>query len=53
MCVVASEAGNAVCIHGAGNKVVALHAILVSSPVSEMRESCLAEFVIFQFPEIL
>src|ERR1700693_4169051 len=53
MSVVTSEAGNAVGIHGAGNEVVALHAILVGGSVGEMRERCFAEFVLFQFPEIV
>ena len=53
MRVMATEASDAVRIHEAGNEVVALHAILVGRPVREMRERCLAEFVLFQFPEII
>src|ERR1700694_360290 len=53
MRVVASETGDAVRVHKASNEVVALHPILMGGPVREMRERCLAEFVIFQLPEIL
>ena len=53
MHVMTTEASDAARIHEAGNEVVALHAILVGSPVGEMRERCLAEFVLFQFPEIV
>ena|SRR5579859_2252190 len=53
MRVMATETSDAVRVHEAGNEVVALHAILVGGPVGEMREGCLAEFVIFQFPEIV
>ena len=53
MHVVATEASDAARVHEAGNEVVALHAVLVGSPIGEMRERCLAEFVLFQFPEIL
>ena len=53
MNVMATEAGDAARIHEAGNEVVALHAILVGSPVGEMGECCVAEFVLLQFPEIV
>jgi len=42
MHVMATEASDAVCVHQTGNEVVALHAILVGSPIGEMRERCLA-----------
>ena len=38
MRVVATEAGDAVRVHEAGNEVIALHPILVGSPVAEVRE---------------
>jgi len=53
MHVMATEASDAVCVHQTGNEVVALHAILVGSPIGEMRERCLAKFVLFQLPEIV
>src|SRR3984893_11636824 len=53
MRVVATEAGDAPRVHEAVNEVVALHPILVRSPVGEMGERRLAELVIFQFPKIV
>src|SRR2546429_8163755 len=53
MDIMATEARDAACIHEASNEVIALHAILVGSPIGEMRERCLAQFVLFQFPEIV
>jgi len=38
MHVVATEACDPLCIDEAGNEVIALHPILVGSPIGEMRE---------------
>ena len=51
--VVATEAGDAARIHNALHKVVALHSILVRSPVGEVSERLLAQLILFQFPEVL
>src|SRR5665213_2961410 len=53
MRIVATEASDAARIHQAGNEVIALHMIFVRSPIGEMRECRLAEFVLFQLPEII
>ena len=53
MHVMATEAGHAPCIHETRNKVVALHAVLVSGAVCKVCERRLAELVFFQLPEIL
>lgn len=50
--VMATEAANPARVHETGNEVIALHAILMASPVGEMREGCLAQLVFFQFPEV-
>ena len=52
MRVVATEAGDAPRVHEAVNEIVALHAILMSSPIGEMRKRRLAKFMLLQFPEI-
>ena len=53
MRVMATEASNPACVHKARNKVIALHPILVGSPIGEMREGRLAEFMLFQFPKFI
>jgi len=50
--IVAAKAGDAAGIHHAGNKIVALHSILVGGAVREVRERGFSEFVLFQFPEV-
>ena len=50
--VVATEAAHAVRIHLAGDKIVALHPVLVGGAVREMSEGGLAELVLFELPEI-
>ena len=48
--IMATEASDAVRVHQAGYEVVALHAILVRSPVGEMGESRLPNRMLFQLP---
>jgi hypothetical protein len=50
--IVATETGNAPRVHETLNEIVALHAVLVSGPVGEMRESCFAELVFLQSPKV-
>lgn len=52
VCIVTREAGNAVCVHQAGDKVIALHAVFVRGAVGKMCEGGFAEFVIFELPEV-
>ena len=40
-------------VHHALDEVVSLHAVLVGGAIGEMREGCLAQLVLFQFPEVL
>ena len=51
--VVAIEARDAAAVHHALHEIVSLHAILVRGAVGKMRESQLAQRVIFQLPVIL
>jgi len=44
--IVATETGNAPRVHETLNEIVALHAVLMSSPVGEMCESCFAKLVV-------
>lgn len=53
MYVMATETGDAARVHEAGHEVITLHAILMGSPIGEMRERRLAKFVLLQFPEIV
>ena len=50
--VMARGAGDALPIHHALYKVVALHPVFVSGPVREMSEGCLPQCVIFEFPVV-
>src|SRR6266404_4297701 len=50
--VVAAKAGDSAAVHHALHKIVALHAVLMGRAVREMRESRLAQLVLFQFPKI-
>lgn len=50
--VMTTEAGDAAAIHDTLDKVIALHAVLVSGAVGVMRERCLPERMLFQLPEI-
>ena len=47
MRVVASEAGNAVRVHGASDVVITLHAILSSSAVGKVSERGLSQLGLF------
>ncbi len=40
-------------VHNALNKIIPLHPVLMSRAVREMSEGSFAQFVLFQFPEIL
>ena len=51
--VVATGARDAVRVHDAGHKIVALHAVLVRRAVGKVSERGLARFVLFEFPVIL
>src|SRR3954452_16900484 len=48
--VMAARAHDSSCVHNTLHKIVALHPVFVRGSVREMRESCLPEFVGFQFP---
>ena len=50
--VVARCAGDALPVHHALHKVIALHPIFVSGPIREMSESRLPQCVIFEFPVV-
>ena len=39
-------------VHGALDEIVALHAILVGSPIGKVRECRLAQIVLFQIPKV-
>ena len=51
--IMTTEAGDPARVHDAGREVVALHPVLVPCAIRKMCERCLAEFVLFQFPEVL
>jgi hypothetical protein len=53
MNVVATVTAHAVRVHGALNKVIALHAVLVRGSFGEVRERLFTKLVFFQFPVIL
>ena len=50
--IVAIEASDSAPVHHALHEIIALHAVLMSGAVSEVRESSLAEFVLFEGPKI-
>src|SRR5436190_2240613 len=50
--VVTREAGHAVFVHRALDKVITLHSILVSGAIGEMSKGGLAELVLLQLPEV-
>src|SRR5436190_23101887 len=52
MNVVTTEASDAVLVHGALDEVVALHSVLMTCAVREVREGCLAQLVLFELPEV-
>ena len=52
MRIVAGEASHPMCGHQAGDEIVSLHPVFVRSPIAEMGESRLAEFVVFELPVI-
>src|SRR5580693_9345086 len=49
----ATEAGDAACIHQTGREIVALHAVLVRRAICKMCEGGLAKLVILKLPEIV
>ncbi len=51
MDVMTTGAFHAAVIHHALNKVVTLHAVLVRRAVRKVRERCLAQLVLLQFPK--
>ena len=51
--VMAGSAGNTVLIHDALHKVVALHPVLMRGSVWEVRECCLTQGDVIEFPEVL
>ena len=51
--VVAAKAGHAMRVHGGRNKIVTLHAILMTGTIWKMCERRLAQLVFFQFPKVL
>jgi hypothetical protein len=53
MDIVTTGAPDATPVHDALNEVIPLHSVFVSSPVSEMSEGGLSEFVVFELPEML
>src|SRR5579863_7233138 len=53
MHIVATVTTDAASIHDALDVIISLHAVLMRRTVGEMSERLLAEFVVFQFPEIL
>jgi len=52
MNIVASEASNPSAVHYALHEVIALHAILMSGAIGEMREGHFTESVVFELPKI-
>jgi hypothetical protein len=50
--IVAAKARDATAVHYTGNKIVALHSILVRGAVREVHERSVSEFVLFRFPEV-
>jgi len=52
MNIVAREAGDTSAVHDALSKVIALHAILMSCAIGEMREGHFTEGVVFELPKI-
>ena len=52
MNIMASEAGDPSAVHQALHEVIALHAILMSGAIGEMREGHFTEGVIFELPKI-
>ena len=52
MHVMTVETGDAACVHQALHEIVALHAVLVRGTVGKVRERSLAQFVLFELPEV-
>src|SRR5262245_3148465 len=50
--VMTAEARDAAPIHETLNKVIALHSVLVTRAVGEVREGCLSQLVFLEFPEV-
>src|SRR5262249_18334810 len=50
--VMATEAGDSTPVHDTLNKVITLHAILVTGPVGEMHKVGLTQFMLFETPEV-
>ena len=53
MRIVAAGARDAAGVHQALHEIIALHPVLVRSAIGEMGKRLFAEFMFFQFPEIL
>jgi hypothetical protein len=51
--VMAAEARDTSSVHQALGEIISLHAILMGGAVREMREGCLPELVLLEFPEVL
>lgn len=51
--VMAAEAAHAMGVHQTGNEIIALHPVLMGRAIREVGKRLLAEFMLFQLPEIL
>ena len=51
--IVASEAGDAMPVHEAGHKVVALHPVFMCGTIGKMRERGGTKFMVFQLPKVV
>ena len=52
MYVVAIEAGDSASVHDALHEIIALHSVLMSGAIREVRECGLTEFVFFERPKV-
>ena len=50
--IVAAKAGDAATVHNALHEIIALHAVLMSGAIREVRECGLTEFVFFERPKV-
>ena len=50
--IVAIEASDSAPVHHALHEIIALHAVLVSGAIREVREGCLTKFVLFERPKV-
>jgi hypothetical protein len=51
--IMTTETGDSATVHQALHKVVSLHAVFVGCTIGKMVEAKIAQFVIFQLPEIM